>query len=299
MEDASEICCLCKLKLGRAGNNEVCFKGFNAHDACVELEYATYCGENGFSACSCGAKHRVTALIPRYRPSRHHAPWLRLFGYTSAEYVIIDDNVHGTLGEAMMHHPGLESVDSLRTTVNPAEFRLAAWSKNLMFIVFCLSIIGIVAMAFVGAIDWRMEIAYWTTLAVLFLLAAVLAPESASYFWHPGSTSTRPYARAYNKRMLQAHLAVFAVFALSYAIMMSLSSNNYSHIWNGVATFSVGIIVVYLLYKRYSYVSTSLQWSRFMWYSTAPPPKRTKRLSRSSSDEKPETKHNYTIDEQP
>ena len=304
MEDTSEICCLCNLKLdGYLGVSEVCHaKSYWAHDACVETSYASYCDGNAYASCPCGNNHFVISLVPRYIPSMHHAPWLRLFGYASNPYIIVGDtsNPHD---EVLMHSPNSQSVESLRSTVNPAEFRVASWSKRMMSLVFCLSVIGIIVMAFIGAIDWRVEIAFWTTLAVLFLLATVLAPESASYFWIPGGSS-RGYARSYNKRMLYAHLGVFAAFGLSYTIMMSLSSNNYSHIWNGVTTFSVGFIVAYLLYKRYSYVSYALSMSRFIWYAVrkqggpdSVPAKSARKLAISSEEDIPA--HAFSIDEAP
>lgn len=316
MEDTSEICCLCNLKLdGYVGVSEVCHtKTHFAHDACVEASYATYCSGSGFAACPCGFNHLVMSLVPRYVPSLHHAPWLRVFGYATSPYHIIGDATDPR-ESALMHSPTLQDVESLRAAVNPAEFRLSAWSKRFMTLVFCLSVIGIIVMAFIGAIDWRMEIAFWTILAAMFLFATILAPESVSYFWMPGNT-TRAYARAYNKRMLYAHLGVFAAFGLSYTIMMSLSINNYSHIWNGVTTFSVGFIVAYLVYKRYSNVLFQLNSSRFVWYSSTPTvrpeakrvrpeAKRAHRLS-DSSDEDDDKRtlvvtrgHSFTIEENP
>ena len=149
---SSEICCLCFLKLdGYVGVSEVCHaKSLFAHDKCVEANYATYCDGVGYPRCPCNNKHLVTSIVPRYIPSLHHAPWLRLFGYVSNPYIIVASESN-PLDAVLMHSPNCQSLESLRSTVNPAEFRLAAWSKRFMTLVFCLSVIGIITMAFIGA----------------------------------------------------------------------------------------------------------------------------------------------------
>jgi hypothetical protein len=236
------------------------------HWKCAEKNY-DYITRTGYTCTQCNREKLIECKIPIYNPSTLHWAWHSLKGIRRPGF--FDKTTrHPTTGE------NLEDLSDQYVMWGRNEAVFAWYSEKLLLLVLVMGGFGIFSMILSGALDWRLEIGYWTTMGFLFIIALSQAAECGTFFYNPrnvnsddmemnvafenGIDSNNPsrnsidsnipirkrpsnpfvvsLTRSYQKNrfVFYAHFAVLIVVLISFMAMMSLSSNTYSLTWNGI-----------------------------------------------------------------
>lgn len=236
------------------------------HFKCAEKLYGEAKGR-GIKCANCDEGKLFNCVVHTYKPSMLHGLWHSIRG-GRRRYIPVDSPAaYGSY---------YEEISSTKSEWGARENRLAWWSEKLILFVSVLCVFGVVGVMLDGGFDWRLEIGYWTSIAGLFFLALTMSPDCPSYFYDPNNVKhtegglSRDAALKTNGWIFYMHIGMLAYIGLTFASMMSLSTNIYSQTWNGILISGFFLFSLMLAFSRKRRVAWYLSTLNFMSYKPDP-----------------------------